>query len=175
MNDIDVENFTYSSPLPYPEIRVHCKNHHYAKLILKDYAGIISELSAVTQYIYHSIYLSKEYPYISKVLKKISIVEMHHLDILGELIMELGISPKYGVIKKNKFTYWSSKYINYENTLKSMIYADITSEKDAIINYNKHLSQIDDTYIKEIIERIIIDEECHLKIFQDIYDYEFNN
>lgn len=51
MNDIDVENFTYSSPLPYPEIRVHCKNHHYAKLILKDYAGIISELSAVTQYI----------------------------------------------------------------------------------------------------------------------------
>ncbi|CDM68280.1 putative Mn-containing catalase [Clostridium bornimense] len=175
MNDIDTENFTYSSPLPYPKIRVHCKNHQYAKLILKDYAGIISELSAVTQYVYHSIYLSKEYPYISKVINKISIVEMHHLDILGKLLIELGVSPKYGSIKKNKFTYWSSKNIYYENSLKSMICADIKSEKDAIAIYNRNLSQIDDTYIKEIIERIIIDEEHHLRIFEDIYNYEFNN
>lgn len=61
------------------------------------------------------------------------------------------------------------------NSLKSMICADIKSEKDAITTYNKHLSEIDDSYIKEIIERILIDEEHHLRIFQDIYNYEFNN
>lgn len=32
MNDIDIENLTSASPLPYPEIKVHCKNHNYDKL-----------------------------------------------------------------------------------------------------------------------------------------------
>nr|MBQ8253435.1 rubrerythrin family protein [Lachnospiraceae bacterium] len=37
--------------LPYPETRVQEKNTAYADLLSNDYAGSVSEMSAITQYI----------------------------------------------------------------------------------------------------------------------------
>jgi bacterioferritin len=50
----------YASPLPYPEIKVMEPNKYYATLLLEDYAGMISELTAVNQYSYHSFMLNRD-------------------------------------------------------------------------------------------------------------------
>ncbi len=42
----------YHIDLPYPPIKVRGENTKFADLILLNYAGSVSELSAVTQYTY---------------------------------------------------------------------------------------------------------------------------
>ena len=45
-----------------------------------------------------------------------------------------------------------------------------TIEKDAIKNYENHKRLIKDKYIKNMLDRIILDEKRHLEIFNNIYD-----
>lgn len=54
-----------------------------------------------------------------------------------------------------------------------MLKSDIESEEMAIKNYNDNLREIDDKYVKELIERILIDEEIHLTIFRNLYKKYF--
>ena len=81
--------------LPYPEIRVEGKNIEYAKLLMEIYAGKISEDTAIHLYIFEHLSLEKKYEYYAKILVQIAIVEMKHLNILGELIKLLGIEPEF--------------------------------------------------------------------------------
>ncbi|EOR27267.1 CotJC protein [Clostridium sartagoforme AAU1] len=90
---------SYSLGLPYPKIKVYDKNSIYADLIKKSYAGEVSELTAITQYTYHQLITSD---YIKNTLKGIAIVEMHHLEILGELLIALGENPTFLLRKKIK-------------------------------------------------------------------------
>ncbi|MFR3911355.1 MAG: hypothetical protein ACLTYB_09345, partial [Clostridium paraputrificum] len=58
---------------------------------------------------------------------------------------------------------------DYGNTLKEYLDYDIQAEVVAIRDYNKALNEISDPNIVKIIERIILDEELHLKIFKELY------
>lgn len=40
-------------PAPYPEVRVVAPNRQFAELLLEDYAGAISEFTAINQYLHH--------------------------------------------------------------------------------------------------------------------------
>lgn len=159
--------------LPYPKIDIKEKNLKYAKIILENYAGCVSELTAITQYLYHKLKLSKSYPEISKILLKISMVEMHHLDILGEMVEALGGDPGYWINKKNKHHYWNAKFVDYCKSPASMIKADIEGEKKAIKQYECSIKLIDNENINSILRRIILDEEFHIKILSGIYEKYF--
>ena len=65
---------------------------------MDDMAGMVSELSAITQYLYHHQMLHERYPDVADLLKCISIVEMTHMELLGETILQLGGKPKFGVM-----------------------------------------------------------------------------
>ena len=158
----------YSIDKPYPEITVDKPNIRYVNLILPDYSGIISEYTAISQYIYHSFRTMEKYPKIANELHCISIVEMHHLEILAQLIIKLGGDPRFCISKKEKCYYWDSKFVQYKCTIIEMLESDIKAEEQAIKNYRKAISLIDDDNIKGILERIILDEELHLKIFTDL-------
>ncbi|NLC53912.1 MAG: peptidoglycan-binding protein, partial [Firmicutes bacterium] len=82
----------YTLPVPYPEPRVVAPNAFYAQLLLEDYAGMVSELTAVHQYLYNHYYFEKE---LSGMVKSIAIVEMKHLELLAETILLLGEAPEY--------------------------------------------------------------------------------
>ena len=151
----------YKSNLPYPEIKVEKENIEYAKLLLYPYAGIVSEDTATHLYMYQSFILDKK---ISDTLKNIAIVEMHHLELLAKTINLLGLKPEY---KANDIP-WTTNYVNYNNNLKDILKINIESETLAIKNYNNLIEVIDDKYIKELLKRIIIDEEIHLKIFKEL-------
>lgn len=152
---------------PYPPIKVTKANKEYAKLLLKNYAGQISEDTAIHLYMYQSLVCSDED--LAKTLKDIAIVEMHHLEMLGELITLLGVKPVYGTIKNDYFKPWTSTNVNYNICLKNMLEIDIKNEEIAIKNYKENINCIDDIFIINILERIIEDEVLHIKIFKYYY------
>ena len=162
-------NISYHVDLPYPEIKVEKENSRYANILLHNYSGIVSEFTAIDQYVYHKFKLFKGCPAVSQAIGEIAMVEMHHLEMLGELILLLGEDPRYWIKKKDKRYYWNGKFVDYGNTLKEYLDYDIQAEVVAIRDYNKALNEISDPNIVKIIERIILDEELHLKIFKELY------
>jgi bacterioferritin len=155
------------SDKPYPKPRVEKKNLEYAKILLQDYSGNISENTASHLYIYQH-FISKNSSF-KEIIKKISIVEMTHLELLAETIKLLGMNPEFKTINSINDTLipWTSDNINYETNFKKMLDIDIASETAAIKSYKLHIKEIDDKYIKELLNRIIEDEVIHLKIFED--------
>ena len=70
-------------------------NRQYAELLLEDYTGMISEITAVKQYLYHYFVLKSINPEVADLLECVSLVEMHHMEMLAETIRLLGVSPRY--------------------------------------------------------------------------------
>lgn len=159
----------YYVDLPYPEIQVEKPNIEYAKILSSIYAGQISEESCINLYIYEHIAIFNTYKEYSEILRKIAIVEMHHLQMLGETIKLLGTKPILMSFNKEKKGYipWKSNYINYNSNINTIIDLDIKAEENAIKCYKYILNLIKDKYIIKLINRIILDEELHLKIFKD--------
>lgn len=160
----------YSVNEPYPEIIVSKPNPMYVKLLLPNYSGIASEYTAISQYIYHKFKQFDINPKVASTIGGIAMVEMHHLDILATLIVKLGGDPRFFITRKGKCNYWDAKFVDYGCTLKEMLQFDINSEEVAIKNYKNTIKEISDENITKVIERIILDEELHLKLFKELYD-----
>lgn len=151
--------------LPYPPIDPK-PNSHYAQILMEDYAGIVSELTAITKYEYQSVVLMQSFPDFSKELSKIGMVEMHHLDILAQLIFKLGGDPRYRAHSNPTMGhFWSGQNVDYQCSFPTLIYENIQGEKKAIENYRRHLCLIHDVSVQKNIQRIILDEEQHVRIF----------
>lgn len=138
------------------------QNQRYANLLYDNFAGEAGELTAVTQYIYEHIEL-KQFECFSKILLSIAIEEMQHLDLIGGLIRRLGQKPYFIDSKKNN---WSSENVKYHfNNIYDMLMFNIKSEKEAIKKYEEAIKCTQNKSIKELLERIILDEKTHLEIF----------
>jgi bacterioferritin len=153
-----------SLPDPYPKPKVMRPNFYYATLLLEDYAGSVSELTAITQYMNHYFMLKDEYEELAELEKCIAIIEMHHLELLAETILLLGVEPKYRTITNKSSVYWDGSYVSYNTEFYDRLAADIAAEKQAIKQYQIHQYLINDIHIKRILERIIEDEEHHLEL-----------
>ena len=152
---------------PYPEVRVERKNIEYAKLLLDDYASEVGEDRAIHQYVYQKFDKFKDNPLFSKTLSQIAMVEMKHLELLGETIKLLGVNPEFRFVDKNTnyLVYWNSSFVDYTTDIVEMLRSDIKIEEEAIRKYKYHISLINDKYIKALLYRIIEDEEVHIKCF----------
>lgn len=159
----------FASQLPYPSTDGLVQNQHDLKLIIDDYSGIISEFLAVTQYVYHhqraNSWLEKE---IGAQLLQIAIIEMRHLNILGECILKLGGNPKYITPVNGCNRFWNANQVYYGTNLKSMIQSDKLVEEITISNYYKHAKQASQPLLSEILLRIIEDEKIHLRLFDEM-------
>ena len=170
-NDFRDSHENCSLGLPYPKIEISEKNSNYANLIKKSYAGTVSELTAATQYIYQNL-IAKSL--IGNILGEIAKVEMHHLEILGELIVALGENPDFSISKKENKLHWNSKFICTCDSIKEMLLEDIKNEKEAICQYRELTNLIDDENIIILLNRIILDEELHIKILTNLYEREMS-
>lgn len=168
------------SDVPMPEVKVERKNTDYARLLYSAYAdGDASELVAITQYLYHSETIPIEE--ISDSIKCISLVEMNHLDMIGDLIKGLGGKPFF--FNSNEY-FWSSGIVAYvdkihekndsdtspKNIICLKIDKDIEGELSAINQYEILYKNINDMYVRKVLEKIISDEKTHIKIFQGLLD-----
>ena len=154
--------------IPYPKIMIKKKNPQMARMIMHSYAGDVSEDTAIHQYMFQSIVLQKETKEVAEILEQIAIVEMRHLQILGELIRELGVYPIYLDPIVDQHEFWSAKYVNYEVNLKEMLILNMEAEQKAILQYNSLIHVIDEEDVKTILKRIVLDERLHLEIFEKL-------
>ena len=94
----------------------------------------------------------------------ISLCEMHHFHLLGQTLKKLGANSIFTdfpqCIKPTKF-YCSEKDAN-----KSIL-DDIASEMQAIHIYQSMSKNLTNEQVKNIIERIILDEELHIKVLKE--------
>ncbi len=156
----------YSDPSPYPEVKILNPNLNYAEILMDDYAGIVSEFTAISQYLYHHFLFKQINKELGELLENVAITEMLHMEILADIIKKLGGDPVIrgsGSIVHNNF--WSGKYINYGTNLCNQLKADIDAEYKAIAEYQKHIYYIGDFHIQAILQRIILDEKVHIHLF----------
>jgi Bacterioferritin (cytochrome b1) len=134
---------------------------------MDDYSGFVSEFTAVSLYSYqHFIAEDSCLKSYSELIKCTSIVEMKHLELLAETILKLGFIPKYMGTHSTMGQFWNGGFVDYRRNIIDMLNIDITSELNAIRNYEKHISIIDDKYIKKLLRRIVADEEKHVELFK---------
>ena len=76
---------------------VEAPNQAYLEMIMDDYAGIVSEFTAINQYLYH-YFETKKYDDLREMFESIAINEMLHMEILAKLINLLGGRPRGGPV-----------------------------------------------------------------------------
>lgn len=160
----------YAIDKPYPAIRVQGPNPYYANLLQDDYSGYVSEFTAIAQYLYHHFYFQRVDEELGKLLEGISIIEMHHMEMLAELIIQLGGDPRYGGTQSTGCQYWSGVFPGYGYTLCERLQLDLKAERDAIQIYRYHIQLIHDPCVQAVLERIILDEEHHICLFEEQYE-----
>jgi len=156
----------YRVDLPYPKVIVDKRNLDYARLVSGAYAGRGSEMTAIAQYTSHR-YFIQEYPEIYTAYKYLSFVEMIHFDLLGHLVMDLGLRPAFFSYESSQ--YWNGSFPAYKRDLIPILEADIQEEKNAIAHYQRMIDLIDNESIQALFRRIILDEEKHIEVLTGFY------
>lgn len=154
----------------YPEIKIDRKSLKDAKILSLNLASSVSETSAVNQYLYEYFQFEKCYEDIAEIMEKIAIVEMKHLEIIGELITCLGGTANFHYYNNARCLPWNANMIFCNDDIKKLIKFNIESEEKAIRQYKYHAEIIDNGNICQILHRIIKDEELHVKIFKSILE-----
>lgn len=158
----------YKVDAPYPPIRVNGGNQIYALEMLSNVGGVISEMSAVSLYFYNSVITTARYPWISECFRRISITEMHHLNLFARLASLLGEDPKLWSGYPDR-RWWTPAYNQYPTEIYALITNAIEGEKTAIRKYQQQAARIQDENIVAILHRIIQDEELHIQILSAMY------
>lgn len=154
--------------LPYPEPQNLVPDPKTAAIIAPAYAGAHGELTATLQYIYHHFnFLGIGDEKTASVLVGIAVAEMQHLDILGKMLYGLGADPVFTRMPPYRCDFYSSSFVNYSRTSKKMLLDDLAGEMTAIKEYRKMLRVLNNEEVAATIERIVLDEELHVKVLKD--------
>ena len=149
--------------IPYPELCRVTPDYKFGRLVYDAYAGDKSELTTILDYVFE--YLTNgENEEVATFFKMISKQEMKHLELLGEILVSLGLKPYYMSTYGNK---WCSDNVKAEfESLEEMLECNIQMEKEAIKGYQYLINVCENESIKAVISRIIMDEEMHVQIFE---------
>jgi len=150
----------YLDSSPYPKVSGD-NDPATVSMLKSDYAGASGELTAITQYVFQNGRTTDET--LANSILQIAIVEMMHLDMLGDAITTLGGNPSFD----DENYYWNASKVNYVTDIKEILKADVEAEKTAINNYRKHAALTKNQSVKALLERIIKDEELHLRFFSE--------
>lgn len=175
MNFESINYNDYEIKTPYPKLTTTQKDEAIIPELIYAYSGSKGELTAVTQYIYQSFIVNPNNNYLglSRLLEQISIKEMHHLELLSQILISQGINPKFCRYIDNNYDIcspWSSSNVKYITDVKEFIQYNIEIENDAINEYRQIVQKSQNDNISEIILRIIEDEESHIQIFTKILE-----
>ena len=88
-----------------------------------------------------------------------------HLDLLMNAIVDFGGTPKYEDALGSAF---NVNGINYSIKLKDMLENNIKDEQKSISDYTRTAERVKNQSLKDLLNRIKLDEERHLEIFKKI-------
>lgn len=173
----------YQAATPYPPVKISGQNSHYAAAMLDNMAGQNSEMSAVGLYFYAHL-VTTGYKDVDEAFLRISMVEMQHLNLFGELAMQLGENPRLWCRqpRSGRYLYWNPACLKYphiqppapgcripESNVRTILAQAIEVEQAAIHKYMQQTSWIQDVGICDILRRISADEQMHVEIFSRLY------
>ncbi|NLN04020.1 MAG: bacterioferritin [Clostridiaceae bacterium] len=151
----------------HPIIKVCKPNSYYASLLRDSFAGRDSEMTKICQYLYHHFLISDINKEIAGILYNIAKVEMKHMEILAQLILQLDGDPLFKGGEDSK-SYWNGGCVYYGINIYDMLRKDLASEYKALKNYEEHLLIIQDECIKDVLKRIMEDENIHIELLNSI-------
>jgi len=153
---------------PYPDTSNACPCESDAALLSFDYAGRVSELTAITGYLFREHMTPGTCADVAAAFEQIAVVEMCHLDLLGATIAALGACPVYAAGCGQRRMPWNAAFVDYSTDLCTMLRRSIAEERDAIAQYRAHIPRLCQPCVRALIERIILDEELHVRVFCDL-------
>ena len=159
-----------TAPEPYPPVKVAGPDLAAAQLLSQSLAGRQSELSSVTQYLYQSWALYRIAPEAGETMRRLAVVEMRRLDLLGELILLLGGDPRYRAANGAEAVYWDGGMPSYCTNPRRAMALNLEAELDAAARYRAQAAQIDDPYVAALLRRLLLDEEQHVLIFRHLLE-----
>jgi rubrerythrin len=148
--------------LPYPEVSGEITQRELGDLY-DLYAGRFSELTAITSYVYQSIISSDKE--LSEVLLKISVTEMEHCEMLGKCILAFGADPVFA----GRYNYFTCEYTNYSKDVREFLCENIRAEMTARKAYLELAYKTQNQSLRELLTRIAMDEEAHVKTLTEQY------
>ena len=153
----------FVDPAPYPEVKNlgnDADNRATVKMLKDDYAGADGELTAITTYVFQNI--TSEDETFANAMLQIAIVEMTHLDMLGDAIETLGGNPSFD----DGEYYWNASNVDYTRTRAEQLRNNIKSEQGAIESYRAHAAATQNPTVRDFLLRIARDEQLHFKFFE---------
>lgn len=148
---------------PYPDVKTTTPDSETVQVIKKVRTGAGGELSAIAMYLYQNNRVTND-DAIANAMLQIALVEMMHLDMLGDAIQAIGGKPTFDDGKH----YWSAEDVNYADDIIGMVKADIRAEGGAIAGYEWGISRARNEDVRALFRRIIADERQHLRFFKDL-------
>ena len=150
---------------PYPEIEDTIEDKTTVGILKNLAMSRMGELNCILQYEYDATVSESAQEDIAEIIGEISVVEMTHLDLLMRAITDFGGLPKYEDAQGNMF---ATSQVHYSTKLKDILDHNIELEKYAIKQYRDAEIRVRNESLKMLFERIIEDEERHIKIFEKI-------
>ncbi len=150
-------------PAPYPPPVASCPCcDSTACTLLGLYAGPCSELTGVLQYLYDAMVFQKECPEASAIFDALALDEMKHLRLLGELLLSLGVCPRYTASPG----WWnaSPSVLSYETCLERAVCRAAEGETADAARYRRLAESLCDEGIAALFLRLAEDEEMHLEM-----------
>lgn len=163
----------YHVDLPYPTVNRVRKDKELIKTLLQPYSGEHSELTTLLQYAHHSLCCKDKYKEVSKMMRGIFYIETMHLEFIGDILVKLGVDPKYIIALKQKQIDWQPSVISYETRPSRMLLADIEGEKGAAAFYEQASESTKQPEVAKLLARLALDEHLHHRMLSDLYDSTF--
>ena len=165
---MNLDAFVFADAAPDPPVKVCGPNAGYAEQMLSNIRACNSEMSAVSLYFYNSVILKPYEREIAQVFHRISLVEMHHLDIFATLAHQLGANPRLWSYQGRNLSYWTPGCNQYPRQLLPLLQNALHGEEQAIAKYREQAEQIGDPYVVALLRRILLDEQHHVEIFREL-------
>ncbi len=161
----------FASPLPYPSLDGVHPNWEDLFRMEGNYSGLVSELTAITQYVYHQLNAKGEGDKkIASTLLSIAQIEMRHLNLFGEAIIKLGGDPQFRYPSCGDLTYWDGALVDSCRQLRPMLLSDLKLERETILCYTSQAEATSQPQLAALLWRIIADEIIHVQILQGLID-----
>ena len=157
--------FLVADPAPYPPLRVSGPNLRAAMKLSQGLACPKSELSAVAAYEYQHWTLAKREPELADTVRRVGQVEMHHLDILGRLIVLLGGDPRFACEQRGGRIFWNGGMISCCQEVRHVLLGNIADEQKAAEFYRTAAAEMTDPGVAAVLRRLALDEALHVEIF----------
>lgn len=154
--------------IPYPSIDGITKDIESANIISPAYAGLHSELTAILQYTFQDITFGyQNFEYYADLLESISLAEMQHFELLGKMLIRLGVTPVMSQNPPYKQYFFNTSTVSYSVAPQKMLMDSIEGELEAIRMYKSMLNKLKNEDVAAVIKRIILDEMLHVELLKD--------